>query len=160
MIDTIEKLRFQNNELAFKPKANETIPLELYSQMEAFFAELFQTSDFQFALPDDFAQFLKYFGDGYVRLARYRGGFIWDWHNIISETKSFADIGFNQRSNKEAWLVLGEYSDKHWYFLCCDPSSPHFGKVSDGEDSSPWNNIELLDHDFESFTVFLNSLFD
>ncbi len=62
------------------------------------------------------------------------------------------------KSPREVWLVVGEHSDKHWFYLCCDAASPHYGCVADGEDTSPWNVYGDVDIDFKTFSEFLTFL--
>ena len=159
MKEIIQKLRLQNGEDSFTPTVDESIPNKLFAELHPYFAHLFQTSELQFALPDDFSAWLKRFGDGHVHLSRSAGGILYDGSAIIANTKSLARGEFPpRRAKNEAWLVLGEYSGKHWYYLCCDPTSPHFGKVADGEDTSPWDDYDALDLDFDTFAHFLHAI--
>ncbi len=58
--------------------------------------------------------------------------------------------------NPEMWLEFGGWSDKHWYFVCCDLGSPLFGVIAEGEDYHPWMaGIEPLDYRGRNFLHFL-----
>jgi uncharacterized protein (TIGR02996 family) len=58
--------------------------------------------------------------------------------------------------NPEIWLEVGGWSDKHWYFVCCDLGSPLFGVVAEGEDYHPWMaGSEPLDYRGRNFLHFL-----
>lgn len=41
-------------------------------------------------------------------------------------------------ARSELWMVIGSWSDKHDYMLCCDRTSPRFGAVADWNDTHPW----------------------
>jgi uncharacterized protein (TIGR02996 family) len=59
-------------------------------------------------------------------------------------------------ANPEIWLEFGGWSDKHWYFVCCDLGSPLFGIVAEGEDYHPWmSGSESLDFRGRNFLHFL-----
>lgn len=82
--------------------------------------------------------------------------YVWSAKGVIINTELWLGDFHINRSKKEAWICVGEYSDKHWYFLCCDANSPNYEKVADGYDNTPWNDYEMLDIDDESYLSFLN----
>ncbi|UUC44463.1 hypothetical protein [Flavobacterium cerinum] len=52
------------------------------------------------------------------------------------------------------FLVIGEWGSRHDLLLCCDTSSPDFGKVFDYNDAHPWwspNDWEAQWTDFRDF---------
>ena len=155
MRELIEKLRIKGtkNESPIIDEPN--ISTKIVEKLRPVFAKEFQTNDFEFVLPKDFKIFIQQFGNEAVNIGGTYGIYVWSWEGVISNTELWlGDFDIN-RSKKEAWLCVGEYSDKHWYFMCCDPSSPNFGKVADGHDNTPWNMYDYLDIDDESFTHFL-----
>ena len=161
MIELVKKLRSEQGETQFTPAIDASVPQKLSVEIEKLFFDLFQTTEFQFELPADFSAFIQLFGEGDAHLTRSEGGILYDWRAIVQHTDMVAAADFDgDRSQQSVWLVLGEYSDKHWYYLCCDPISPDFGKVADGEDVSPWNpHLRAWDLDFfETFTVFLQKI--
>ena len=46
--------------------------------------------------------------------------------------------GFDPLPHSELWILLGGWSDKHDYLLCCDRTSARFGMVADWNDIYPW----------------------
>jgi len=56
------------------------------------------------------------------------------------------------------WLNIGWWSDKNEFFLCCDKSNKHFGKVIDCYNCTPWNYFEGDVELHNSFANFLLSI--
>lgn len=155
MKELIKKLRAKgtNNQSPIIDEPN--ISKEIVEKLRPIFAKEFQTNDFEFVLPEDFKTFIQQFGNEAANIGGTYGLYVWSWKGVIINTELWLGDFDIKRSKKEAWLCVGEYSDKHWYFMCCDPTSPNFGKVADGYDNTPWNMYDYLDIDDESFTHFL-----
>jgi uncharacterized protein (TIGR02996 family) len=59
-------------------------------------------------------------------------------------------------TNPEMWLEFGGWSDKHYYFVCCDLGSPLFGVVAEAHDYHPWMaGSDGMDYRGRNFLHFL-----
>ncbi len=159
MIETVKKIRGRSGNVDFAPVQDLSAVTQFQAQIQAHFSDLFASSARTIALPNAFVGFLQYFGEGYAYLSGAPNVFLWDWKDIIRETEMITAADYIEgKSAREEWLVIGEHSDKHWYYLCCDATSPSFGCVADGEDTSPWNLHSAVDIYFKSFSEFLEFL--
>jgi|GEM_PF-2514677 len=141
---------------------------EAAGQLRALLAKSFGEAevDRRFCVPADFVAFLCLIGgasDGWDYLQGSQGLVASNTTNISTfrpnqpapEYWSDEEIA-EQPIHPEIWLEFGGWSDKHWYFICCDLESPLFGVVAEGEDYHPWMaGIEPLDFRSRNFLDFL-----
>jgi hypothetical protein len=120
-------------------------------QLRALLTEAFgaATVERRFRAPADFAAFYCLFGRG-----------IGDWDYLLSSsglvTAASTGVGMWRPENPEIWIEFGGWSDKHWYFVCCDLDSPLFGVVAEGEDYHPWmGGSDGMDYRGRNFLHFL-----
>lgn len=144
----------------FTPSASglpeKALEQEIRDEILIYFEEQFEEPipEERFAIPPDFMYFLLLLQDGFIHFGDEYGLSILGWKRVVADTKYWADIDCDISSQKEIWLSVGEYSDRHWLFICCDPESRNFGKVVDAYDNTPWNDYEILDYVGE-FPAFL-----
>lgn len=161
--------------LTFRLKPLEVINLpkaweESAGQLRVLLAKSFGTEevDRRFCAPADFVAFLCLIGgasDGWDYLQGSQGLVASNTTNISTFGPSqpapdhWSDEEIAERPNRpEIWLEFGGWSDKHWYFICCDLESPLFGVTTEGEDYHPWMaGIEPLDFRGRNFLDFLAS---
>lgn len=58
-------------------------------------------------------------------------------------------------SGDTIFLVIGEWGTRHDLLLCCDKSSPDFGKVFDYNDAHPWWIPNDWEADYPDFRAFI-----
>lgn len=94
--------------------------------------------DARFAVPSDAQQWL-------VEIARqsFRDEASWMWlaaaRDVPAATADRWEVlASGPPARRELWIVIGSWSDKHDYMLCCDRTSPRFGAVADWYDTHPW----------------------
>lgn len=121
-------------------------------RLRALLAKVFDaaTVERRFCAPADFAAF-------YCRI----GGGVGDWDYLLGSSGLFAanstSVGAWQPENPEIWIEFGGWSDKHWYFVCCDLESSRFGVIAEGHDYHPWmSGSEGMSYRGRNFLHFLN----
>ena len=162
----LEKVVEQGGLTEMPQPSTSAIEEEIVTALGSYFQSIFKVESVSLKIPEDYLTFLTLLGDDAadVHFGGDYGTYVWSWEQVIKNTKYWADIDFyisedeSTSSKKEIWLHIGDYSDKHWYFLCCAPNSPNYGKVMDGHDNTPWNEYNALYREADSFTEFLSNL--
>ncbi|MCP4441900.1 MAG: hypothetical protein GY810_23580 [Aureispira sp.] len=133
---------------------NQDIIQKIYTTLTPFFEKEFEQaiSKEQFLIPEDYKGFLLTLGGRTIELGGNYGTAFFNAETVIANTEHWGGVG---DSVKEVWLNIGEYSDKHWYFLCCDSTSTSYGKIVDGYDATPWMGYNFLDFEANSILPFL-----
>jgi uncharacterized protein (TIGR02996 family) len=145
---------------------------ETVEPLRALFAETFGAEEVarRFCAPADFAAFQTVVGgrdNGWDRFSCSRSlpGTNRTSISIYQPGRPSADDLTDEElaerpHNPEMWLEFGGWSDKHWYFICCDLGSPLFGVVAEGHDYHPWMaGIEPLDYRGRNVLHFLTGYF-
>lgn len=106
------------------------------------------TVEQRFCAPADFAAFYCLSGRGvgdwdYLlaseRLAGANSTSVSTWRPTQPPPAHWTAEDIESRpANPEIWIEFGGWSDKHWYFVCCDLESPLFGVIAEGHDYHPW----------------------
>lgn len=120
----------------------------------------------RFRLPEDFKAYLQ------VCKSTYHKN-IWEYlfdANLIMRSHDsylglFADELLERRQEQQAhaadtlWINFGSWADWHDYLICCDHTSPAYGKIFDSEDNHPWmgngSDFKAEYADYDSFLQFL-----
>lgn len=139
-------------------KAEELIQ-ELEAEMNTFFTKKLLREDIAhaFKLPHDFRAFLKINGGEGLCFGN-SDAYIAPIDMMTSETKMWFEVDWHKQSEQEPWLYIGAYSDKHWYFICCDQTSDKFGQLVDCHDNTPWNDQEAFYHEGNVIWEFLMAM--
>ncbi len=67
----------------------------------------------------------------------------WRWLHPASSlarvtVEEWDAIAFDPPVGDSLWAVIGGWSDKHIYMVCCDRTHPWFGSIADFYDNHPW----------------------
>lgn len=140
---------------------------EALGMLRSFSAEEFGAEDAErrFCVPADFAVFpcvvagqdngwdTFYSGLGVAR--RHR-----DNVHVFGPRRLSAEELAERPTNPAMWLEIGGWSDKHYYFVCCDLDSPLFGVVAEAHDYHPWMaGSDGMDYRGRNFLHFLTGYF-
>ncbi|HLP12869.1 MAG TPA: hypothetical protein VK177_13120 [Flavobacteriales bacterium] len=165
LIAWFEEKQYKQRQVDYKqPTVNEFVRQIKNEYAKYMSADLI---DDRFALPPGFTEYLELmpatysYNNGWIKFFDAQGVFeyneyefsnwVEDVMGFLEENKAFTGGLF--------WLVFGNWSDKHAYFICCDKGSPDFGKVVDGHDNNPACHENFIDSDisWESFIEFIET---